>query len=92
MDARTLTASAKSLLLVCSSHDPRCPERADRFYADLHLDTVLLPDSAGHVNEAGGYGRWDGMAEMLLEEGHDSSGFKEGKMNVNLLNSHQPLP
>jgi hypothetical protein len=61
-NAASLVQLADHTELVCSNADPYCPELAAKFYGEfLNLSTTLLPDEAGHINVASGYGPWPWM-------------------------------
>lgn len=69
-DGEALRRAASRTELVCTNADPYCPELAARFYGEyLQIPTTILPDEAGHINVASGYGPWPWMKESCLNEG-----------------------
>ncbi len=65
-DAAAVAAAAGSTRLVCSDDDPYCPETAPVAYADLAVDTDIIPGGQ-HLDPEAGYGVWPSAIAWCLD-------------------------
>jgi len=65
-DAAAIAAAAGSTRLVCSNDDPYCPETAPVAYADLAVDTDIIPGGQ-HLDPDAGYGAWPSAIAWCLD-------------------------
>ena len=65
-DAAATAAAADETRLVCSDHDPYCPEGATRAYGEPLAVPMDVVCGGGHLNPDAGYGAWPAVEEWAL--------------------------
>jgi predicted alpha/beta hydrolase family esterase len=69
IDRESLHSSAQCIKLIYSMVDPVCPKSARVVYEHpLELESIRLPDAAGHINMDSGFGEWTEMLEWCLSD------------------------
>ncbi|MBN2838674.1 MAG: alpha/beta hydrolase [Fusobacteriaceae bacterium] len=63
-----LRKSCKNNLLIASRGDKYCPETAKEiFVKSLELEYKELPSTAGHINIESGFGKWEEIFEIVVQ-------------------------